>query len=149
MTETRTSPPAPLSIPIGQAVGMAETALSRLLAGVLAETGTSRPTYLALQRMAALGDHATRDQYVADLAEWLDLDQPRAGELADSLVASELLTVTDTAVRLSDTGAGLRARILNSVGTVTAGLYEPFDPADLETTVSTLLRITKRARELR
>jgi hypothetical protein len=149
MTQTPAASRASLSIPVGQAVGMAETALSALLAGVLAETGTPRQTYLALQRMAALGDHATRDQYVADLSEWLGLDQWQAAELADSLAASELLTVTDETVRLSETGAGLRARILSSIGTVTAGLYEPFDPADLETTVRTLQQITTRARGLR
>lgn len=149
MTETQTQAGAGPTIPIGQAVGQAETVLSRLLTGVLAETGTSRPTYLALQRMAVLGDQATRDQYVNDLSEWLELDQWKAAELADSLLAGKLLTVSDETVRLSETGAALRGRILSSVAGITAQLYEPFDPADLETTVRTLQRITTRARELR
>lgn len=45
MTETQTPPRPPVTI--GQAVGLAEAALTRLPTGVLAETGTSRETYLA------------------------------------------------------------------------------------------------------
>jgi DNA-binding MarR family transcriptional regulator len=149
MTETRTPASTPVQFPIGPAVGMAEAVLSKLLAGVLAETSTARPTYLALQRMVSLGGQATRDQYIADLSEWLGLEQPQANELAGSLLAAGLLTATDGTIRLSETGAELRARVMDSVGKVTARLYEPFDPADLETTVRTLERITIRARELR
>jgi DNA-binding MarR family transcriptional regulator len=149
MTETRTPASPPVQFPIGPAVGMAEAVLSRLLAGVLAETSTSRPTYLALQRMVSIGGQAARDQYIADLSEWLDLEQPKATELADSLLAAGLLTDWDGTVRLSETGAELRARVMDSVRKVSDRLYEPFDPADLETTVRTLERITIRARELR
>jgi hypothetical protein len=64
--------PAP---PLGQAVGQAEASLTRLLSGVLAEWDTSRETYLALQRLAALGGQASRDAYENDLADWLDLER--------------------------------------------------------------------------
>jgi len=149
MTKTRTPASAAFRYPIGPAVGMAESVLSKLLAGVLAETGISRQTYLALQRMVSIGGQATRDQYLADLSEWLDLEQPKANELADGLLAAGLLAATDGTVRISETGTELRAQVMDSVGKVTARLYEPFDPADLETTVRTLERITIRARELR
>jgi DNA-binding MarR family transcriptional regulator len=150
MTETtRTPAAAPAAFPIGPSVGMAESALSRLLAGVLAETGTPRQTYLALQRIAALGEQATRDEYVADLSEWLDLDQAQATELADSLVGSGLLTITGETVRLSESGTALRARIGESIGVVTARLYAQFDPADLATTVRTRQAITTRAKAMR
>jgi hypothetical protein len=52
MTETETTVRPPATI--GQAVGIAETELTRLLAGVLAETGTPRETYLAMQRLSFL-----------------------------------------------------------------------------------------------
>jgi len=149
MTETRTPASTPVQYPIGPAVGMAEAVLSKLLAGVLAETSTSRPTYLAIQRLVSIGGQATRDEYIADLGEWLDLEPPKASELADSLLAAGLLTAADGAVRLSATGAELRARVMDSVRKISARLYEPFDPADLETTVRTLEQITIRARELR
>ena len=39
MTSTQETPPP--AVPIGQAVGQAEAALTRLLTGILAESGTS------------------------------------------------------------------------------------------------------------
>jgi hypothetical protein len=48
---TAPRPAVPIGQAIGQAVGQAEAALSRLLVQVLAETGTTRETYLALQLM--------------------------------------------------------------------------------------------------
>jgi len=148
MTETPTASPAPLTIPVGQAVGMAERVLTKLLAGVLAETGTSRPTYLAMQRLAALSDGPSRDAYRADLGYWLDLDLPAAGQLIDGLVADGLVTVTQRTVRLTAAGKDLLAKIRTGAGEVTAKLYEPFDPADLQATVSTLREITTRAQAM-
>src|ERR1700719_2716953 len=53
---------APAGSPtIGQAVGQAEASLTRLLTGILAERGTSRETYLGVQRLTSLGGHAARD----------------------------------------------------------------------------------------
>lgn len=147
MTQTRTEPRP--SVPVGQAVGQAESALTRLLMGVLAETGTKRETYLALQRLAALGDAATRDRYVRDLCDWLDLDLRAAGELADGMAQSGLITTTDGTIGLSPSGARLREKIRGSIAAVTAPLLAPLDPADVETTVRTLGEITARAREMR
>jgi hypothetical protein len=147
-TPTEVRPAVPIGQAIGQAVGQAESALTRLLAGVLAETSTKRETYLALQRLAALGDAVTRDRYVRDLSDWLELDLWTAGELASSMVAAGLLTVADGTVRLADGGAQLREKIRGSIGAVTAPLFAPLDSADLETTVRTLREITTRARAL-
>ena len=44
--------PLPL---IGQSAGQAQAALSRLLTGILAESGTSHQAWLGLQRLNALG----------------------------------------------------------------------------------------------
>jgi DNA-binding MarR family transcriptional regulator len=151
MTQTRTEarPPAAAGQAIGQAVGQAESALTRLLAGVLAETGTNREDYLALQRLTALGDAATRDRYVRDLGDWLNLDLWAAGELADGLAQAGLITAEDGTIRLSAAGAELRETIRGSLAAVTASLYGPLDPADVGTTVRTLQEITTRARALR
>jgi hypothetical protein len=150
MTETRTesAEPVPVGQAIGQAVGQAESILTRLLAGVLAETGTARETYLALQRLTALGDTARREDYTHDLSDWLDIDLWSAGELAGNLAAEGLLTLADGTVRLADAGAELRERVRHAIGDVTGPLWVQLDPADLETTVRTLRDITLRARAL-
>jgi len=150
MTETRTEslPAIPVGQALGQAVGQAQTILTRLLTGVLAETRTPRETYLALLRMSVHGDSLQRDRYVRDLSDSLGLDLWAAGELADGMLDTGLLTLADETIRLADAGAELRERTRRSVGTVTAPLYEGLDPADIETTVRTLQDITSRAREL-
>ncbi len=151
MTETQTEAGSlvPPGLAIGQAVGQAERVLTRLLSGVLAETGTTRETYLALQRLSVHGDRAVRDDYVRDLSDWLGLDLWAAGELADGMVDAGLLALSDGTIRLADGGAELREGIRQSIGTITGPLYAPLDPADIETTVRTLRGITSRARELR
>ncbi|MGD0705486.1 MAG: hypothetical protein ABSA02_37085 [Trebonia sp.] len=142
------APAIPVGLQIGQVVGQAQSVLSGLLTGVLEETQTNNETYLALQRMALLGGQTGRDRYVRDLSDWLDLDLWNAGELADSLIAAGLITAADGTVRLSDAGTRLRASIVGSMGAVTTPLWRSFDPADLETTVTTLREITLRARSL-
>jgi hypothetical protein len=143
MTDTRQA-----QIPLGQAVGQAEAILSRFLTGVLAETGTERPTYLAMQRIALLGGAADRETYVRDLAAALEIDLWAAGELTDKMAASGLFEYEDANVRLSARGAELRGRILGSAGQVTAKLTETLDPVDVETTIRTLQDVTERAREM-
>jgi len=150
MTETRTEslPAIPVGQALGQAVGQAQAILTRLLTGVLAETGTPRETYLALLRLSVHGDSLQRDRYVRDLSDSLGLDLWAAGELADGMLDAGLLTLAGETIRLADAGAELRERTRRSVGTVTAPLYEGLDPADIETTVRTLQDIKSRAREL-
>lgn len=162
MTETtRTAPPAgqaataagaavtgTATVPLGQAVAQAETVLSQLLARTLAETGTSRQDYLALQRLTALGGTATRDAYIADLSEWLRIDLWGAGELADSLAAAGLLGSRDGTVGFAPGGTELRDQIARSAGAVTRSIVAPLDPADLEATIRTLRQVTARGRAL-
>lgn len=152
MTETRTEtapavPAVTIGQSIGQAVGQAEAVLTRLLAGVLAETGTPRETYLALQRLSAQGNAAGREAYVRDLSEWLDLDLWSAGELANDMAAAGLVTMTDEGIRVAQAGAELGARIRAAIGVITAPLWASLDQSDLETTVRTLGEITVRARQ--
>jgi DNA-binding MarR family transcriptional regulator len=148
MTQTPTSPRAPLTIPVGQAVGMAERVLTKLLAGVLAETGMSRQAYLGMQRLIAMGDSPSRDGYLADLGYWLDLDRPAAANLIDSLVADGLVTETPGTVSLTAAGQDLLATIRTAAGEAAAKLYEPFDQADLQAMVTTLREITTRAQAI-
>lgn len=123
---------------IGQAVGQAQSVLSRTLLEAVAQAGTTRETYLALQRLGVLGDTAAMDAYLRDLADWLDLDAPSAAELADGLAASRLITAADRAVEITADGARLRARIAGLISAITAPLYEQLSPSDVETTVRTL-----------
>lgn len=147
MTETQAARPAgpPPLATIGQAVGQAEAMLSKLLARVLAESGTRRQDYLALQRLAALGGSALREDYLADLSGWLDIDLWAAGELADGLCESGLLAHDGPIVRLAAAGARLRERIASSAGAATRPLVAPIDPADLEVTIRTLRALTAGA----
>jgi len=127
---------------IGQAVGRAQSVMSRQLAGVCAGIGASLETYLALQRLALVGDEAGREDYVRDLSDSLALDLWSAGELANGLVADGLVTLTGETIRLAAAGAELRTRIAGTIGNITAPLYAQLDPADIETMVRTLQRLT-------
>src|SRR5262249_59606204 len=113
---------------LGQAVGQAEVVLSRLLADVLAETGTSRETYLAMGRLTVLGGAAAHGAYIYDLSDWLELDLWTARELAASLISSGVLAEADGAVRLSPRGEELRRKIN---GSVSAGVVPPPSPPPL------------------
>lgn len=145
MTSTQES--ARPALPIGQAVGQAEAALTRLLSGVLAGSGTSRLTYLALQRLNALGGEATPDAYQRDLSEWLDLDGPAARQLAGELVSAGLAAAgPGGAVRLTAQGRARREEILAAAAKVTGPMLATLDRGDLEVTIRTLDEITRRAR---
>lgn len=145
---TQSRPDIPVGLQLGQVLGQAQSVLSGLLARVLEQTQTKNETYLALQRMSLLGGEASRDRYVGDLSDWLDLNQREAVELADSLVAAGLLTEADQEMRLADAGAELRAKIVGSMGAITTPMWASFDPADLETTATTLRELVLRARAL-
>lgn len=152
MTETQTTPRPPATI--GQAVGIAETELTRLLASVLAEAGIPRQTYLAVQRLALLGGTPAPEAFVLDLSDALALDQPAAAELADSLRTDGLthyLERDDTGgvVELTAAGAALQDRLRRSAGRISAELVAPFDASDIETTIRTLQAVTERARQMR
>jgi hypothetical protein len=153
MTGTQ-SPPRP-PVTIGQAVGQAEAALTRLLAGALAETGTSRETYLALQRLSFLGGAPAMDAFVLDLGGALALDEPAARDLVGSLRTAGLIhdlerdATGGRVAELTTTGAALQDRLRRSVGRVTGELIAPFDASDVETTIRTLQAVTERAQQMR
>jgi hypothetical protein len=138
----------PRPVPIGMAVGQAEAVLGKLLARVLAETGTSRQHYLAMQRLAGLGGAATREAYVFDLSDALGIDLWAAGELADTLAEAGLLAEADGVIQLGEHGADVRGRIAGSAGAITRALLAPISPADVETTIRTLREVTLRGRAL-
>ena len=144
MTSTQESTrPAPL---IGQAVGQAQASLSKILLGILAESGTSYQDYLGLQRLTALGGEATRDAYERDLSDWLELDATAAARLVGNLVAAGLADIDGGGVRLTAQGRGLREGVLAASAKITGPMLATIDRDDLETTVRTLDEITRRAR---
>jgi len=146
MTETTTTRPPVVTI--GQAVGQAEAVLSRILARVLAQTGTNRQSYLAMQRLTAFGGTATREDYLADLSSWLQVDLWTAGELASSLEAEGHVRQADGMVSFTPAGEARLGQIASSASTVTRSLLAPLSPADVEATIRTLQEVTARGRAL-
>jgi hypothetical protein len=110
--------PLPL---IGQAVGQAQASLTRLLTGILAESGTSYQTWLGLQRLNAMG--------------------------GDVVAAGLVTSAGDGTVALSDRGRALREAVLARSAQVTGPILATIDRDDLETAVRTLDQITRLARE--
>ena len=135
--------PLPL---IGQAVGQAQASLSRLLAGILAGTGTSYPVWLGLQRLNALGGQPSRAAYEADLSYWLQLDGPAAVRLAGDVVTAGLAASGDDgSIAVSAGGRALREEVLAASAKVTGPMLATIDRADLDTTIRTLEKITRLA----
>lgn len=146
MTTTQESArPLPL---IGQSVGQAQASLTRLLTGILAESGTSYQAWLGLQRLNALGGRATREAYEADVSDWLLLDGPAAAQLAGDLVAAGLAAGSGGGfIGLTAQGRALREEVLAAAAKITGPMLATIDRGDLETTIRTLDEITRRARE--
>src|ERR1700722_14606501 len=102
MTQTQPdSRPAGPAMSAGQAIGQAQSILSRVLVEAVAQAGTTRETYLALQRLGVLGDAATLDDYVRDVVDWLDMDARSAGDLARALADAGLIGARDGAVEIT------------------------------------------------
>ena len=146
MTTTgETAQPLPL---LGQAVGQAQASLTKLLTGILAGTGTSHRVWLGLQRLNALGGRPAREAYEADLSYWLELDGPAAARLAGEVVAAGLAASGDDgSVALSPRGRALRQEVLAASAQVTGPMLATVDRAELDTTIRTLEKITRLARE--
>ena len=141
--------PLPL---IGQSVGQAQATLTRLLDGILAESGTSHQAWLGLQRLNALGGQPGRDAYERDLCNWLHLDGQEAARLAGDLVAAGLAEGGlaeggGGAIRMTDAGRQLRRDVLATSAQVTGPVLAAVDRGDLEVTIRTLDEITRRVRE--
>jgi hypothetical protein len=137
--------PLPL---IGQAVGQAQASLTRLLTGILAGSGTSHLLWLGLQRLNAMGGQPSQEAYEADLSYWLDLDGPAAARLAGDVVAAGLAVGGDDGlIALSARGRALREQVLAASAQVTGPMLATIDRADLDTTIRTLEKITRLARE--
>ena len=83
------------------------------------------------------------------LSDWLDVDLWSAGELASDLAAGGLVTLTGETIELAAAGAALRERIRREIAAVMAPVWEQLDPADIETTLRTLARVTTLARAAR
>lgn len=136
--------PLPL---IGQSVGQAQAALTRLLTGILAGSGTSYQTWLGLQRLNALGGEPARDAYERDVRDWLLLDGPDAAGLTSDLVASGLAAADGDTIRMTEAARRLRQDVIAASAQITGPVLATVDRADLETTIRTLNEITRRVRK--
>ena len=136
--------PLPL---IGQSVGQAQAALTRLLTGILAGSGTSYQTWLGLQRLNALGGEPARDAYERDVRDWLLLDGPDAAGLTSDLVAAGLAEADSDTIRMTEAARRLRQDVIAASAQITGPVLATVDRADLETTIRTLNEITRRVRK--
>jgi hypothetical protein len=136
--------PLPL---IGQAVGQAQASLTRLLTGILAGSGTSHLLWLGLQRLNAMGGQLSQEAYEADLSYWLELDGPAARLAGDVVTAGLAVGGDDGLIALSARGRALREQVLAASAQVTGPMLATIDRADLDTTIRTLEKITRLARE--
>jgi hypothetical protein len=135
--------PLPL---IGQSVGQAQAALTRLLSGILAGSGTSYQAWLGLQRLNALGGEPARDAYERDVRDWLLLDGPAAAGLAGDLVAAGLAETDGDTIRMTDAARRLRQDVIAESAQVTGPVLAAVDRADLAAPIRTLDEITRRVR---
>jgi hypothetical protein len=135
---------------LGPPVGMAERALTRLLTGVLAETGTPTRTWYAIQRLGTFQAAPGPEEFRRDLRDGLDLDAAAAAALLAEIVAAGLMEVAADGMQvvLTSAGAALRDRIRASLAVVLGELTGPLDPGDVVTTIRTLTTVTERARAL-
>ena len=135
---------------LGPPVGMAERALTRLLTGVLAETGTPALTWYACQRLGTFQAAPSPADFRRDLRDDLDLDEAAAAALLDEIVAAGLMETADdgTGVVFTGAGAALRDEIRASLAVVLSELTGSLDPGDVATTIRTLATVTERARAL-
>jgi DNA-binding MarR family transcriptional regulator len=141
----------------GQDVGEAEGALTGLLERVLdgTKSGLTRAEYITL-RVVAAGEHvesaAALHAYLADQPQ-LGLNESEIAAVLRRLEARGLITPSGVdapgPAALTQTGAGLLARVTEAVMTVTRRLYAELDPGDLATAHNVLAALTQRARRMR
>ena len=139
-----TTPP-PVYGQFGQALGLAERTLSANLRAHLAERDTEPETWYALQLIATRGPGLAREELTGVL-ESPNFDAASARELLARLEADGLIRGEDE-VDLTDEGKALHGSLREYIAGPTIELLSHFDVDDLETTVSTLQAITKRAEE--
>lgn len=143
--EPNVTTPPPVYGQFGQTLGLAERTLSANLRAHLAERDTKPETWYALQLIATRGPGLARRE-LASVLESPNFDADSVRELLARLEADGLISGGNE-VDLSDEGKALHASLREYIAGPTVELLSQFDVDDVETTVSTLKAITKRAEE--
>jgi DNA-binding MarR family transcriptional regulator len=147
---------------LGQAVALAQRALTGLLDDVLAQAGTDQQTWFTLSRItsgrSATGGPAQQDNRTRvvrdDLARAFGTGGDHAAGLLDRLGSQGLLATgqdedpSETRVMLTPEGEARYRELLDAIQAANACLTEPFDASDLETTTRTLQAVTSRAQAI-
>lgn len=151
MAQTHTPSPH-----FGQTVGEAQTALHAVIVDVLDGAGVTFDRWVAMNTLATRGPAIARDELVRNLAYGLQSDAGAVSKLLDQLTSAGLLRVTADAavqdgplVELTDEGQALHRTARESVGHTSAALLDGLDPAQVETTITVLRAVTRRAQLFR
>jgi hypothetical protein len=129
----------------GRALGLAERTLSANLRAHLAERDTEPETWYALQLIATCGPGLARDELTGALAS-PNFDAASVRDLLARLEADSLIRGQNE-VDLTDEGKALHGSLREYIAAPTIELLSHFNVDDIETTVTTLKAITKRAEE--
>jgi len=128
-------------------IGLAENALRALLARALQNTGLDYHRWVALKLVADGAWPIPEATLVAQLRDFLKMDEASALAAINDLRAQELV---DTSDRLSTTlrGRSLYERLCDETGEISRQIYAGLDPDDLAATHRVLSVITARANSL-
>jgi hypothetical protein len=139
-----TAPP-PVYGQFGRTLGLAERTLSANLRAHLAERDTEPETWYALQLIATRGPALAR-QELTGVLQSPTFDAASVRELLARLEADGLIR-GEHEVDLTDKGNALHSSLREYIVGPTIELLSHLDLDDIETTVSTLKAVTKRAEE--
>jgi DNA-binding MarR family transcriptional regulator len=140
-----TTPPAVFG-QFGQTLAFAEQTLTVALRDRLAQRNTRPETWYALQLIATRGPGLSRQALSQQLERSRNLNAGSTRELLARLEAEGLIR-GGAHVDLTAQGEALHRSLRGYLAGPTAQLLSQFDIHDIETTVSTLQAITKRAAE--
>ena len=126
-----------------QVIGETETALSGLLAPLLAASALTFPQWVVLT-LAAGTPGIARDQLVATAAEARKLASADVSQVIDELAAAGALSLHDDQVELAPPGQAVYDQVRDQVAEITAALFD-FPAEDLATAGRVLATITARA----
>jgi hypothetical protein len=126
-----------------QVIGETETALSGLLAPLLAAAGLSFPQWVVLT-LAAGTPGIAQDQLAAAVTEVRKLAPAEATRVAGELAEAGALSLSDGQVTLAPPGRAVYDQVRGQVAEITAALFD-FPADDLATAGRVLAVITARA----
>jgi hypothetical protein len=127
-----------------QLIGQTEKTLNAMLARLLAPTGLDEPQWVTLTIAVMAGEPLERDALVSRVAAALKIDDAQARARIDALSAAGLLG-EGSAVRMTDAGRRLHARIRGAVVEITGRMWGDLAPDDLAAAGRVLTTVLERA----